>query len=85
MGPRAACLVAQPKLVRQVLADADFEQGGPLLDSARDLLGNGLAICWREEHRRQRPLMQPAFILPRIARYTTVVREDSQTAREVRR
>lgn len=77
MGPRAAFLVTDPDLVHQVLTDKDFEKGGPLMDSARSLLGNGLATCWREDHRRQRPLMQPAFTLPRIAGYSAVMREEA--------
>ncbi|ACU72435.1 cytochrome P450 [Catenulispora acidiphila DSM 44928] len=77
LGPRAAYLVTDPDLVHRVLTDPAFEKGGPLMDAARDLLGNGLATCWREDHRRQRPLMQPAFTLPRIAGYAEVMREEA--------
>lgn len=78
LGPRTTFLVTDPHLVRRVLTDSDFEKGGPLMACARNLLGNGLATCLREEHRRQRPLMQPAFTLPRIAGYTAVMREEAE-------
>jgi pentalenene oxygenase len=77
LGPRTAYLVCDPDLVHQVLIDPSFDKGGALISSARELVGNGLATCPREDHRRQRRLMQPAFTQPRIDGYTTVMREEA--------
>jgi pentalenene oxygenase len=77
LGPRTAYLVGDPDLVHQVLIGAEFDKGGALIDAARALVGNGLGTSMREEHRRQRPLMQPAFTQHRLDGYSTVIREEA--------
>lgn len=77
LGPRTAYLICDPELVHQVLVDPEFDKGGPIITAARELLGNGLATSLREDHRRQRRLMQPAFTQPRIDGYTIVMREEA--------
>ncbi|WP_234334646.1 cytochrome P450 [Streptomyces sp. NRRL B-1347] len=70
LGPRAAVVVCDPKLTRQILVDDHtFDKGGPLIDRAREVLGNGLASCPHQEHRRQRRLVQPAFHPARLPEY----------------
>lgn len=77
LGPRTAYLICDPELVRRVLVDPEFDKGGPIITAARELLGNGLGTSLREDHRRQRRLMQPAFTQSRIDGYTIVMREEA--------
>lgn len=77
LGPRTAYLVCDPELVHRVLTGPEFDKGGPLIIAARELLGNGLGTSLREDHRRQRRLMQPAFAQPRIDGYTALMREEA--------
>jgi pentalenene oxygenase len=57
-----AYVASHPELVWQILSDdVTFDKGGPLIDQLRDVLGDGLGTCDRQSHRRQRPLVQPAF------------------------
>ncbi|GAA3989449.1 cytochrome P450 [Allokutzneria multivorans] len=76
MGPRSAHLVCCPHLVHELLMNRSFDKGGPLFDNARELLGNGLGTSTREDHLRQRRLMQPAFSPSHIAAYAAVMREE---------
>ena len=77
LGPRTVYLICDPELVHRVLIDPEFDKGGPIITAARELLGNGLGTSLREDHRRQRRLMQPAFTQPRIDGYTIVMREEA--------
>ncbi|WP_024803538.1 cytochrome P450 [Nocardia sp. BMG51109] len=77
IGPATAIVVCDPASTRRVLRDdRTFDKGGPLFDRAREVLGNGLASCPYDMHRRQRRLVQPAFRPARLARYA-----DAMTAR----
>ncbi len=75
-GPWSAYVVCHPDLVHQILVeDRTFDKGGPIVDKARKVLGNGLATCPHREHRRQRRLVQPAFHRDRIPGYARVMTE----------
>jgi cytochrome P450 len=70
-----AFLVTSPELCHEVLttkADA-FTKGLGLGVLARPLLGNGLLTSERDEHRRQRRLVSPAFVHSRIAGYAQTI------------
>lgn len=59
-----------PELTGQVLLDdRTFDKGGPLFDRLREFLGNGLASCPHQYHRRYRRLVQPAFHASRFPDY----------------
>jgi pentalenene oxygenase len=79
LGPRPAYLVGTPELTKEVLITKShcFDKGGPLFKQSKPLLGNGLVGCDREQARRARPLMQPAFHHGRLARYTEVMAQVS--------
>nr|WP_138968800.1 cytochrome P450 [Streptomyces sp. YIM 121038] len=62
LGPWQVIVVCDPALTRQLLLDDQtFDKGGPLVDRAREFMGNGLATCPHRDHRRQRRQLQPAF------------------------
>jgi pentalenene oxygenase len=62
LGPVNALVVCTPELTRRVLVDdRTFDKGGFLFDRGREVVGNGLATCPYQEHRRQRRLIQPTF------------------------
>ncbi|MEU5050876.1 cytochrome P450 [Streptomyces sp. NPDC021096] len=70
LGHQPAYVVCHPELAWQVLRDdRTFDKGGPLFDRLRDILGNGVATCPHQDHRRQRRLIQPAFHRTRLAGY----------------
>ncbi|MBH1937688.1 cytochrome P450 [Streptomyces sp. AV19] len=77
LGPKTACLVTRPELVRKVLVTEQqrFDKGGPFVDTARTLIGDGLGTCSAADHRHQRPLMNQAFRHPCIVSYTTAMIE----------
>ena len=70
-----ATVVSGAELVHEVLtvkADA-FTKGLGLSLFARPLLGDGLLTSEREEHRKNRRLISPAFVHSRIAGYARVI------------
>jgi cytochrome P450 len=72
LGPLPVVMVCDPGLTRQVLLDdRTFDMGGPIMDRARKLVGEGLGTCSRDKHRRQRRLCQPAFHRERMPAYGT--------------
>ncbi|WP_370423323.1 cytochrome P450 [Streptomyces sp. QH1-20] len=77
LGPKLVHLVTRPGPVRQVLVTEQhrFDKGGPFVDAARTLIGDGLGTCSAEDHRYQRPLMNEAFRRPCIDSYTTAMVE----------
>ncbi|XYI02134.1 cytochrome P450 [Sorangium sp. So ce1128] len=83
-GREWAYLVRHPELLRQLMVTdaAVFDKGGPIIDRMRGLVGDGIATCSHEAHRRQRRLMQPAFSRDRLAdHYAPIMREEaSRTA-----
>ncbi|MCC2280709.1 cytochrome P450 [Streptomyces sp. ET3-23] len=86
LGPKRAHLVCHPDLVREVLTDTRrFDKGGWLYDKLSLLVGNGLVTSARDEHRRQRRLMQPAFHPARIDQYGRRMAQEADTAAAARR
>ncbi|MEV5597705.1 cytochrome P450 [Streptomyces sp. NPDC052496] len=74
LGPQRVWLACDPALVQQILMDPrTYDKGGPLYDTMRMVLGNGLVTCPQGAHRRQRRLAQPCFRPSRIADYATVM------------
>ncbi|MBE7449629.1 MAG: cytochrome P450 [Kofleriaceae bacterium] len=84
---RTAWLVGDHELAQQVLVtDEDsFIKGPALGEVARPLLGNGLLTAEKEDHRRQRKLMAPAFTPRRIAGYGQVMAARAQAAAQALR
>lgn len=69
-GPLRAVLLAHPDQVEEVLvANARHVVKSPILRTARRLLGRGLLTSEGELWRRQRRLVQPAFLRRRIEGY----------------
>lgn len=67
---RSEVVLSHPDLAREVLVGKGRAFGkGRALRSTRFLLGDGLLTADRERHRRQRPLVQPAFQRTRVASY----------------
>ncbi len=67
---RRELVASDPGLAREVLVTQGRSFGkGVGLRRTTFLLGEGLLTADRERHRRQRPLVQPAFTRARIARY----------------
>jgi cytochrome P450 len=72
---RTVWLVGSHELAQQVLVtDEDcFIKGPALSEVAKPLLGTGLLTAEKEQHRRQRKLMAPAFTPRRIAGYGKIM------------
>ncbi|MFC7617752.1 cytochrome P450 [Actinokineospora soli] len=80
-GPRPVLVLCSPDLADHVLRDPEtFDKGGPYFDRFRQIFGLGLFTSEREQHRRQRALIQPLFHRDRIAEYSQVM---AATAAEV--
>ncbi|MEU9956773.1 cytochrome P450 [Streptomyces sp. NPDC050982] len=77
LGPKLVYLLTCPDLVRKTLVtdQHQFDKGGPFVDTARTLIGDGLGTCSTEDHRYQRPLMNQAFRQSCIISYTTAMIE----------
>ncbi|WP_406053538.1 cytochrome P450 [Streptomyces sp. NBC_01077] len=74
LGTRTAYLVCDPELSHLVLRDSrTFDKGGPVMDTARTLLRDGMVTCPYEPHRRQRRLIQPSFNKDRLAEYADMM------------
>lgn len=75
IGRREAFLVTGTEAALQVLASEQrcFDKGGPFMEAARLLVGNGVITCSADEHRLQRPMAQPAFHRTRVAGYAPVM------------
>ncbi|MCT2593168.1 cytochrome P450 [Streptomyces sp. N2-109] len=81
LGPLSLVMVCDPGLTRQVLLDdRTYDMGGPIMDRARKLVGDGLGTCPRSRHRRQRRLCQPAFHLDRMPAYGAVMADSCNAA-----
>jgi cytochrome P450 len=76
LGPWRAYLVCSPELTHRLLVDdRTFDKGGQLIDRAREALGDGVATCPHDQHRRQRRLNQPAFHHTRLPGYAARMTE----------
>lgn len=81
LGPLPVLLATTPELATAVMVDdATFDKGGLLFDKGREFLGNGLLVCARKDHRRQRRLVQPAFHPSRIPGYSQVMTQHADRA-----
>ncbi|MGW7441638.1 cytochrome P450 [Streptomyces sp. NPDC054849] len=72
---RAVYVVNAAEAAHQVLVSSVFDKGGPFMDTARVLVGNGVITCSNADHRRQQPVMRPAFHRDQVARYSPVMGE----------
>ncbi|MFE0987962.1 cytochrome P450 [Streptomyces rochei] len=74
---RHCFLVNTAEAATQVLVSQQdgFDKGGPFMEAARQLVGNGVITCSAADHREQWPVMKPAFHRSRVASYTDVMRE----------
>jgi pentalenene oxygenase len=80
LGRRPAFVVCHPDLARLVLTDfRTYDRIGPVFDRTRLAMGAGLATACREDHRRQRLIMQPAFRRQYLAGYAAVMRQEIAT------
>jgi cytochrome P450 len=80
LGPRRAWVVCHPELVHRMLMDArTFDKGGPQYDRLRILMGDGVATCHQETHRRQRKLLQPGFRPSRVTDYTELMGKEAES------
>lgn len=74
VGPRRVFVPCHAEVVWQVMRAPDiFDKGGMFYDKVRQYLGGGIGTCSWSDHRRQRPLVQPAFGHARFADYATVM------------
>lgn len=75
LGTTEVILLNHPRHAQHVLRDhaANYLKGGPLWDSVRTLLGNGLPVSEGEFWRRQRRMMQPQFHRERLAAMTDLM------------
>lgn len=77
VGPVDAVVVCDAELTRQVLLDdRTFDKGGLLVDRGKEIVGNGVGTCPRDEHRRQRRLTQPGFHIDRFPGYARVMTDE---------
>jgi cytochrome P450 len=77
LGRRPAFVLCHPELARQVLTDfRTYDRTGPIYDRVRGAMGAGLATARREDHRRQRLIMQPAFRRQYLAGYAALMRTE---------
>jgi len=77
-GFRPAYVVCRPDLVHQLLVNSRvFDKGGPQIERARRLAGNGLFASAYEEHKRQRRIVQLAFHRERLPGYSQVMIEET--------
>jgi cytochrome P450 len=76
LGHREWYVVTDLDAALQVLVSEQqhFDKGGPLMEMLRLLAGNGIGTCNAEDHRLQRPMMQPAFHRRQVAGYVEVMR-----------
>lgn len=79
---RKCFLVNSAEAAMQVLVARQdcFDKGGPFMEAARELVGNGVITCGAEDHQVQRPVMKPAFYRSRVAGYAEVMRECAEEA-----
>ncbi|AMU78142.1 cytochrome P450 [Mycobacteroides abscessus] len=74
LGRLPAVVICDPDLTQQMFRqDRIFDKGGPHFDSARELVGQGVATCPHDLHRRQRRLLTPAFHPRRLPAYGPAV------------
>ncbi|WP_162793743.1 cytochrome P450 [Streptomyces paludis] len=77
IGPGDAYVPCEPALFRQILKDPRVhDKGGLFYERGREAVGNGLVTCRWDDHRRQRPLMQPSFDHRHINHYAGLMADE---------
>ncbi|MDX2565427.1 cytochrome P450 [Streptomyces sp. TX20-6-3] len=70
IGAMKAVVLVDRDITKRVLQnDEVFDKGGPFFHRLREVMGNGLGTCPRDEHRQQRRIVQPAFHGSRMGGY----------------
>lgn len=72
---RVVYVVNAAEAAHRVLVSSVFDKGGPFMDTARVLVGNGVITCSNADHRRQHPVMRPAFHRDQVAQYAPLMVE----------
>ncbi|QUQ65536.1 cytochrome P450 [Kutzneria sp. CA-103260] len=81
LGRQPAYVVNSPELLRTMLiTEAESVDKGRFFDNMRPVLGTGILTCGTREHKRQRPLVQPAFHQDRIRRYVEIMADRAEHA-----
>lgn len=76
VGPVRFVVVCDPGLAHQVITDLrTFDRTGIVYDRVRHAMGSGIATAAYADHRRQRPIMQPAFRAEHLPGYAAVMRQ----------
>lgn len=76
VGPVRFVVVCDPGLAHQVITDLrTFDRTGTVYDRVRRAMGSGIATATYADHRRQRPIMQPAFRAEHLPGYAAVMRQ----------
>lgn len=76
-GPREVYVPCHHTVLRQVLKEAQvYDKGGLFYDRGRETVGNSLVTCRWDDHRRQRPLMQPSFDHGHISHYADLMADE---------
>ncbi len=75
LGPTSIVMLCDPAHAQYVLRDnaKNFSKGGPMWDSIRTLVGNGLVVSAGDFWMRQRRMMQPQFHRQHIAGMTSLM------------
>ncbi|QUC60784.1 cytochrome P450 [Streptomyces sp. A2-16] len=74
LGPQTAVVVCRPELVQEVLLnDRIYDKGGPIIERVGNALGDGIASCPHNAHRRQRRSLQPAFSRTCLREYAAIM------------
>ncbi|WP_164318848.1 cytochrome P450 [Streptomyces sp. SID12501] len=80
VGPFRAVVISSPSVTRELLVDdRTFDKASPLIDRLKDVLGDGLATCPHQRHRRPRRMLQPAFHPSRIPTYARTMSEQIES------
>jgi cytochrome P450 len=76
LGRKECFVVTDPGAAMRVLVGEQhsFDKGGPFMEAARLLVGNGVITCGNEDHRRQRPVVAPALQRRQVAAHGDVMR-----------
>ena len=75
LGPTSIVMLCNPAYAQYVLRDnvKNFSKGGPMWDSVRTLVGNGLVVSAGDFWMRQRRMMQPQFHRQHLAGMTSLM------------
>jgi cytochrome P450 len=77
LGPMSMVMLNHPDFAQYVLRDnaKNYSKGGPIWDSVRSLIGNGLVVSEGDFWLRQRRMMSPHFHRQRLGALTEVMVE----------